>query len=94
MDRAIDVISILMVTALALFLQFDILWSFLAENNSLQEKLASATPLLFSLAALGILGLGLLYAFRKKIMESKFYQKNPYRFTRFCRRNKNNSTFR
>lgn len=74
-DRAIDVISILIVTALALFLQFDTLWTFLAENNSLQEKLSNATPLLASLAVLGMLGLGLIYFFWDKLMQSKFFQK-------------------
>lgn len=74
-DRAIDVISILIVSALALFLQFDILWSFLAENNSLQEKLAGATPLLVGLGVLGIVGLVLLYYFREKLMQTKLYEK-------------------
>lgn len=74
-DRAIDVISILIVSALALFLQFDVLWGFLAENSVLQEKIAAATPLLIGLSVIGIAGLVLLYVFRNKLMQTQFYGK-------------------
>lgn len=74
-DRVIDVISILIVSALALFLQFDTLWSFLSENNSLQASIAKfQTPIIIALA-MGLIALVLLFVFRAKLMQSKFYQK-------------------
>jgi len=74
-DRVIDVLSILIVSALALFLQFDILWSFLAENSSLQEKLANVTPLLIGLGVVAVLGLGFIYFFRERLMQTKLFGK-------------------
>ena len=74
-DRVIDVISILVVTALALALEFDTLWSFLQENNALGEKLAQNSGLLIGLALAGVLGLVVLYLLRKRLQQTKIYQK-------------------
>lgn len=74
-DRVIDVMSILLVTALALALEFDTLWGFLQENSNLQENLSNNSTLLLILAVTGLSGLGLLYALRVKIQRSKIYQK-------------------
>lgn len=74
-DRVIDVISILLVSALTLFLQFDVLWGFLTENSVLQEKIASATPFLIGISIVGVAGLGLLYVFRNKLKQTKAYEK-------------------
>lgn len=74
-DRIIDVISILIVTSLALLLQFDVIWSFVDKNVSMSERFGGSTNLLLILAGAGILGLGLLYAFRKPLSKTKIYQK-------------------
>lgn len=74
-DRIIDVISILIVTSLALLLQFDLIWGFVDENISLSERFGGTANLLLSLFGIGILGLGLLYAFRKPLSKTKLYQK-------------------
>jgi hypothetical protein len=74
-DRAIDVISILIVTALALVMEFDTLWAFLAENNSVGEKLRANSSLLLLLGGLGVGGLILLFSLRKRLQATKFYQK-------------------
>ena len=74
-DRIVDVISILLVTALALVLEFDTLWAFLKENSTLQEKLANNSTLLLVLAGLALFGLGLLYRLRARIQELRAYQK-------------------
>ncbi len=74
-DRIIDVISILIVTALALALEFDTLWAFLQENSTLGEKLSANTPLLIGLGLAGVLGLLLLYLFRERMMRTALYQK-------------------
>lgn len=74
-DRVIDVISILIVTALALVLEFDTLWQFLQENNSLGEKLSENRLILFALAGFGVGMLLLLYFLRKRLQATKIYQK-------------------
>lgn len=74
-DRIIDVISILIVTALALALEFDTLWGFLEENSNLQETLSNNSGLLIGLVISGIAGLLLLYVLRKRIQQTAFYKK-------------------
>jgi len=74
-DRIIDVISILIVSALAFMLQYDVLWGYLAENSVLQEKIATAAPFLTGLGLIGIIGLVLLYIFREKLKQTKVYEK-------------------
>ncbi|MEM1216952.1 MAG: lysylphosphatidylglycerol synthase transmembrane domain-containing protein, partial [Bacteroidota bacterium] len=74
-DRIIDVISILIMTGLALALAYDTLWTWLQSNSNLGEKLSNSAPLLIGLAALGVLGLVALYLLRTRIMQSKFYGK-------------------
>lgn len=74
-DRVIDVISILIATALALILEFDTLWAFLEENNSMGEKIRANSSLLLLLGGLGISGLILLFSLRKRLRATKVYQK-------------------
>jgi uncharacterized membrane protein YbhN (UPF0104 family) len=74
-DRVIDVISILIVTALALAIEFDTLWGFLQENSNLQDTLNNNSGLLIGLALGGLAGMAFLYAMRKRIQQTKFYQK-------------------
>ncbi len=74
-DRIIDVISILLITALALALEFDTLWAWLQANSSVGEKLAANTSLLVGLAIAGVAGLVLLYVLRHRIQQTKLYGK-------------------
>lgn len=74
-DRVIDVISILIVTALALSLEFDTLWGFLQENNTLQEKLAANSGLLIGLVAVGVVSLVGLYVFWGRLQQTAIYKK-------------------
>lgn len=74
-DRVIDVISILIVTALALALEFDTLWAFLQENSTLGEKLSANSGLLIGLGLAGVLGLVLLYLLRERLQRTSIYQK-------------------
>lgn len=74
-DRIIDVISILIVTALALALEFDTLYGFIQANSDLNEKLAANQGILLALVGLGVLGLVALYYFREALMRTKLYEK-------------------
>ncbi|RMF01083.1 MAG: UPF0104 family protein [Bacteroidetes bacterium] len=74
-DRIIDVISILIVTALALALEFDTLWGFLQANGQLGDSLAPKQGALISLAGLGLVALVLLYVFRKHLQRTTLYAK-------------------
>jgi uncharacterized protein (TIRG00374 family) len=66
-DRIVDVLSILIVTGLAFLIQFDTLWAFA------QEYVSFKVLLFLGVAGLGFLGL--LYAFHKPILATKFGQK-------------------
>lgn len=74
-DRIIDVISILIVTALALALEFDTLWGFIQSENNLSEKISENSSVLIGLGVAGIAGLVLLYLLRKRIQQTSLYAK-------------------
>ncbi|MEZ4986037.1 MAG: lysylphosphatidylglycerol synthase transmembrane domain-containing protein [Saprospiraceae bacterium] len=74
-DRIIDVISILIVSALAFVLAFDKLWGFLQDNNQVGDLLTNNRTLLLLLAIFGLAGLGSLFAFREQLRKTGFYQK-------------------
>ena len=74
-DRVIDVISILIVTALALALEFNTLWSFLQENNALGDKLAANGTALLIIGLTGLAVLVLMFVFRKQLKQTKAYLK-------------------
>ena len=59
-DRIVDVISILLMTALALIFAFPFIWPFFSEHMNIGQKLTDARGVLVVLAVLGI---GSLYAF-------------------------------
>ncbi|TXB62023.1 lysylphosphatidylglycerol synthase transmembrane domain-containing protein [Phaeodactylibacter luteus] len=73
-DRVIDVISILLVTGLALLLEFDTIWAFVNEKADL-GRLANLGNLLLAAGAIGLAGLGLIYLFRKPLSRTTVYQK-------------------
>ncbi len=74
-DRIIDVISILLLTAVVLLLEFDNIWAFLLENADLGDKLGTLKTLgLYFLIFLAVVGVVSLI-FRKKMIQSPLYQK-------------------
>jgi uncharacterized protein (TIRG00374 family) len=74
-DRVFDVLSILVVTALAFLLQFDIIWSFAQQYVSLGERFQNSGALLLGLALAGAAGLLLLWLLRRQIARFKFYRR-------------------
>ncbi len=74
-DRAIDVISLLTLIGIAFLLEFDTLWGYLSENMQTGEGSLLMNPIVLGLAGFGILSLLLLFIFREKIQQSKFYEK-------------------
>lgn len=74
-DRIVDVISILLVTALAVLLEFDTIAAFVNENVSLADRLGG----LQRLALYGLVGLALaaavFYFFRERLMQTAVFKK-------------------
>ncbi len=74
-ERLIDVIFILSVTALALMVAFNKIWPFFSENMDLEEKFGGLTNVLLvsgiSVVSLGVIG----YVYRRALLESKIGQK-------------------
>lgn len=75
LDRIADVVCILIVSALAFVMAFDKLWGFIQQNANVSEKASSLQRVLLLVLVLGILGVGFLWFFRKKIMETAFFQR-------------------
>lgn len=74
-DRIIDVISILIVSGLALLLAFDTIWGFLNEYADINDKFGGLWNLaLFGFGALAAFGI-LFYLLRTRIMATKIYAK-------------------
>lgn len=74
-DRLIDVITILLVTALSVALASDQIWGWVAQNAVLGEKLASVRGILTGLAVTGLVTLYLIYHFRKKLQQNALFAK-------------------
>lgn len=74
-DRAIDVFSLLTLIGIAFLLEFDTLWGYLSENMKTGEGGLFSNPIILGLGGMGILSLLLLFIFRAKIQQSKFYEK-------------------
>ena len=70
-DRVVDVLSILLITALALLLEYDNIW------GAIRERIDLST--LVKLAQLGIVlmaaGIAAFFIFRKRLEKTKIYQK-------------------
>ncbi len=73
--RMIDVISIMIMTALALFFGSDIIYGWIEENAVLGEKLAGLQWLLIGGAMAGLVGLLLLYWFRERLLQVAIFKK-------------------
>ena len=73
-ERIFDVISILIVTALALLLEYDTILAFFNENAKI-PGLGGLGNLLLILAVVGLAVLGIAYAMRARLMQLKFFQK-------------------
>ena len=74
-DRIIDVISILIVTGLAIVLEFDTIWKFVDEYVNLSEKFGGVGNLLLIGLGLMVVVVGLFLIFRKRLAATKLYQK-------------------
>jgi len=73
--RTIDVITILLVTALALVLGYDRIWGWVSENNTLGNRLSNVRWLLMGAATFGSLVLFLIWRNRERLAENKFFAK-------------------
>ncbi|MEL6391409.1 MAG: lysylphosphatidylglycerol synthase transmembrane domain-containing protein [Bacteroidota bacterium] len=74
-DRIIDVICILIMTALAVALAFSRLNTLYQENADFGDKLASLQAILLPMVIVGLVGLVLLLVFRKKLLATKLGQR-------------------
>lgn len=73
-DRIIDVISIFIVTGMALLFEYDKIGPFLAKS-SIGETLSGIGNLLLYMAILFVAAVSLFWVFRKKIMATALFQK-------------------
>ncbi|MGB3545861.1 MAG: lysylphosphatidylglycerol synthase transmembrane domain-containing protein, partial [Saprospiraceae bacterium] len=71
-DRVIDVISMLLVSALAVFLAYDQVWAWLDASSNLGDKLSGVWPLLLAAGLVGVAGLGIAWWQRARIRSSRF----------------------
>lgn len=74
-DRIVDVISIIIVTMLALFFAQDIIWDFFAKNVHLSSRVDSFGTLLLYLGGAFFVFLSLFFVFKKRVAQTKIYQK-------------------
>ena len=74
-DRMIDVLSILIVSALAIAIEFDVLWGFLTNTPGIREKLAAFAEWIPGLALAAAIGLGLVWYYRWPLLNSRPGQK-------------------
>ena len=74
-DRILDVISILILTAAVLFIEFDNIWSFLLENGSFGEKLDTLQRVGFYFFVCVLLALTAFLIFRKTLMNNPLFTK-------------------
>lgn len=76
LDRILDVLSLGIMFALALILEFDNLWGFLSKNAFQSSDDGSAGfPWLLFIAGLGVVGLILIFVFRKRLEQTAIYKK-------------------
>ena len=74
-ERIFDVISILIVSALAILLEYETIWSFFNENVNVEERTGGLGNLLLIAGGAGMGVLGLAYIFRKQLKKTKFFKK-------------------
>ncbi len=70
-DRIADVLTILLVTSLALLLEYDRIWAWASTNIALADRIGSSQGLLLLLAGIGLTAIALLYFFRKPLARTK-----------------------
>jgi len=73
-DRIVDVISILLVTALAVTLEFDTIARFAGEYIDLGARF-NGGRLLWYAAGIGLAGAGLVWLFRERLIRSRLFAK-------------------
>lgn len=74
-DRIIDVISILLVTALAIFLEYDTILAFAKQHVAIADKIAMLQNMLIWGIPLMLLGMAGLWYFRKQLLATSIGQK-------------------
>lgn len=74
-DRIFDVISILLVTGLALALEYDMILAFAEEHISLGERLGDTGSLLLWFGGFCLAALALFWALRRRIARTRLFQK-------------------
>ncbi len=74
-DRIVDVISLLLITALAVLLEFNTIAAFIDENVSFADRLGGLQSLaLYGVGAL-VLAFGVFYIFRERLMKTSLFKK-------------------
>lgn len=73
-DRAVDVLSILLITSLAVLLEFNTILQFINEQVSLERIGGLANLLLWAALLAAVMGGGILL-FRRRLARTAFYQK-------------------
>lgn len=74
-DRVIDVISILLVTALAIGLEYDTILAFAKQHVSVADKIALLQKMIIWGIPVMLLGFGVLWYFRKPLLATSIGQK-------------------
>jgi glycosyltransferase 2 family protein len=76
-DRLLDMVSLILIVGFGFLVEYDTLWNYL--DKSLGQGDGSfrllKNPIFLGLAAFGVISLGLLFVFRKKIQELPLFQK-------------------
>jgi uncharacterized protein (TIRG00374 family) len=75
-DRIFDVISILLITGIGFFLEYDTLIAFASENISLGSKIDGLMQLAWSLPLAAFVLLAALLLFRKRLQKTGIYKKS------------------
>lgn len=75
-DRIFDVLSILLLTAIGFFLEYDTLFAFASKNFSLGEKINGLTRLFWWLGPITAIVIGAFILFRKHIKKIGIYKKS------------------
>lgn len=75
-DRVFDVLSILLLTAVGFFLEYDTLFAFASKNFSLSEKIDGLTRIAWWLIPVAALVFGTFLLFRHRLRQSGIYKKS------------------
>ncbi len=75
-DRVVDVISILVISALCMLLEYEKLWNLMGPYfQDFGNKLVSSTPLLVGVILIGVLGIVLLIRLRHRLAQIALFAK-------------------